>query len=149
MVAENDREQAKRGASLLEKAALLEHGGLFLTKANGERVFTEMPVSLLRIIQNMLVVVGGTDEVSLFGRQDEVSPEKAAELLGVSRPIVYQRMDAGKLPFREVGTHRRILASDVAKLKKFEDRRRTFAAKLSADTEDLEENYDKPGPSTP
>jgi hypothetical protein len=56
-------------------------------------------------------------------------------------------MDAGKLPFRQVGTHRRIRAADVAQLKKFEDRRRTFAAALSADTEDLEKNYAQPGKS--
>jgi hypothetical protein len=36
--------------------------------------------------------------------------------------------------------HRMIRAADVVELKQFEDRRRTFAAALSADTEDLEEN---------
>jgi excisionase family DNA binding protein len=65
--------------------------------------------------------------------------------LGISRPIVYQRMDAGKLPFREVGTHRRVLLTDVLQLKEAEDRRRKFAAALGADTEDLEANYAKPG----
>jgi hypothetical protein len=33
-----------------------------------------------------------------------------------------------------------IRAADVVELKQFEDRRRTFAAALSAKTEDLEEN---------
>jgi hypothetical protein len=42
-VEEIDREQAKKGASFLERASVLEHGGLFLTKADGERVMTEMP----------------------------------------------------------------------------------------------------------
>jgi hypothetical protein len=56
-------------------------------------------------------------------------------------------MDTGRLPFRQVGTHRRIRTADVAELKKFEDRRWTFAAALSADTEDLEENDAQPGKS--
>jgi hypothetical protein len=57
-------------------------------------------------------------------------------------------MDAGRLPFRQVGTHRRIRAADVAALKRFEDRRRSFAAALSADTEDLEENHAEPDQGT-
>jgi excisionase family DNA binding protein len=146
---EAEREQAKQGASFLERASVLPHGGLFLTKADGERVLAEMPASLLRAMQSVLASIAETGEAFVFKPEDEVSPERAAEMLGVSRPIVYQRMDAGKLPFRQIGTHRRIRATDVAKLKQFEDRRRTFAAALSADTEDLEENYAQPGQSTP
>jgi excisionase family DNA binding protein len=100
-------------------------------------------------MQSVLATIAETGEAFVFKPEDEVSPERAAEMLGVSRPIVYQRMDTGKLPFRQVGTHRRIRATDVARLKQFEDRRRTFAAALSADTEDIEENYAQPGQSTP
>ena len=146
-VEEIDREQARKGASFLGRASVLEHGGLFLTKADGERVMAEMPASLLRAMQSLLAAVAEAGTAFVFKPEDEVSPERAAELLGVSRPIVYQRMDTGRLPFRQVGTHRRIRAADVAELKQFEDRRRTFAAALSADTEDLEENYAQPGKS--
>ena len=65
----------------------------------------------------------------------------AAKILGISRPMVCQRRDSDRLPFREVGAHRRVLMADVLKLKAFEDRRRAFARTLSADTEDLEQNY--------
>jgi excisionase family DNA binding protein len=146
-VEESDREQARKGASLLERASLLEHGGLFLTRTDGERVMAEMPASLLRAMQSLLTALAEAGVAFVFRPEDEVSPERAAELLGVSRPIVYQRLDSGKLPFRQVGTHRRIRATDVAELKQFEDRRRAFAVALSADTEDLEENYAKPGKS--
>jgi excisionase family DNA binding protein len=146
-VEEPDREEARKGASFLERAAVLEHAGLFLTKADGERVMAEMPASLLRAMQSLLAAVAEGGTAFVFKPEDEVSPERAAELLGVSRPIVYQRMDAGRLPFRQIGTHRRIRVADVAELKQFEDRRRNFAAALSADTEDLEENYAPPGKS--
>jgi excisionase family DNA binding protein len=106
-----------------------------------------MPASLLRAMQSFLAAVSESGATFVFKPEDEVSPERAAEMLAVSRPIVYQRMDTGKLPFRHVGTHRRIRASDVVELKKSEDRRRSFAAALSADTEDLEENYAQPGKS--
>jgi len=126
---------------------VLERGGLYLTKADGEKVMAEMPASLLRAMQSLLAAVAESGTAFIFKPEDGVSPEPAAELLGVSRPIVYQRMDTGKIPFRQVGTHRRLRAADVARLKQFEDRRRSFAAALSADTEDLEENFAQPGRS--
>jgi len=52
-VADHGREQARKGANFLERAAVLEHGGLFLTKANGEHVMAEMPASLLRTLQRV------------------------------------------------------------------------------------------------
>ena len=146
-VQDTEREDARKGASFLERASVLAHGGFFLTKADGEKVLAEMPVSLLAAMKNILAALAESGEALIIKSDAEVSPEKAAEILGISRPLVYQRMDSGKLPFRQVGTHRRIRAADVAALKQFEDRRRSFAAALSADTEDLEENYAEPDKS--
>ena len=146
-VEEPDREQARTAADFLERACALGHGGLFLTTADGETVTAEMPVALLSAMQSVLATLASAGEAFVFKPADEVSPERAAEVLGISRVIVDQRMDTGRLPFRQVGMHRMIRAADVVELKQFEDRRRTFAAALSADTEDLEENYAQPGKS--
>jgi excisionase family DNA binding protein len=146
-VQDAEREEAKKGASFLERASVLSHGGLFLTNSNGEKVLEEMPVSLLVAMKNILAALAESGEALILKSEAEISPEKAAEILGISRPLVYQRMDSGRLPFRQVGTHRRIRAADVAALKQFEDRRRSFATALSADTEDLEQNYAKPDQS--
>jgi excisionase family DNA binding protein len=138
-VLDAEREEAKKAASFLERAST--HSGLFLTLANGEQVLAEMPASLLAAMKNVLVALAENGETFVIKSDAEVSPEKAAEILGISRPLVYQRMDSGRLPFRQVGTHRRVRAADVAALRQFEDQRRSFAAALSADTEELEENY--------
>ena len=147
-VEETEREEARKGANFLERAAMLEHGGLFLTNVNGKKVTVEMPTSLLRLMKSILATLAETGEALLVNPEQEISPEKAAEILGISRPLVYQRMDTGKLAFRQVGTHRRIRVEDVVTLKRLEDQRRSFAADLSADTEDLEENYAKPDQSS-
>jgi excisionase family DNA binding protein len=138
-VLDAEREEAKKAASFLERAST--HSGLFLTLANGEQVLAEMPASLLAAMKNVFVALAENGETLVIKSDAEVSPEKAAEILGISRPLVYQRMDSGRLPFRQVGTHRRVRAADVAALRQFEDQRRSFAAALSADTEELEENY--------
>jgi excisionase family DNA binding protein len=139
-----DREEIRKGASCLAGATTLAHAGLFFFKSNGQKVTAELPASVLRLLQHVMNTVAESGEAFLLPLNEEVSPEKAAELLGISRPIVYQRMDSGKLPFRQVGTHRRIRTADIAKLKEFEDNRRAFAAAISADTEMLETNYGQP-----
>jgi len=146
-VKDTDREEARRGVSFLEHASISAHGGLFLTKADGERISAEMPVSLLDALKDIFAALAESGEALLLKLDAEVSPEKAGEILGISRPLVCHRMDSGKLPFRQAGTHRRIRTADVATLKQFEDKRRSFALALSEDTEDLEENYAEFGKS--
>jgi excisionase family DNA binding protein len=146
-VLDSEREEAKKAASFLERATT--HSGLFLTLANGDQVLAEMPASLLAAVKDVLVALAESGETFVMKSDAELSPEKAAEILGISRPLVYQRMDSGRLPFRQVGTHRRVRAVDVAALRQFEDQRRSFAAALSADTEDLEDNYAEPDKSAP
>jgi excisionase family DNA binding protein len=148
-VEDSDLKRVKDGIAFLERAATLAHGGLFLTTPSGENLFAEMPASVLRLMQRVMATMVDSHEAFLLRADEEVSPEKAAELLGVSRPIVYQRMDSGRLPFRQVGTHRRIRAADIAELKRFEDRRQTFAAAISADTEELEAPNARPSPRAP
>jgi excisionase family DNA binding protein len=50
----------------------------------------------------------------LFTRGDaEVTPNEAAELLGMSRPQVRKLMDQDVLDFRKVGAHHRIRVSSI------------------------------------
>lgn len=132
----SERDEARRGAKFLSSAAMLKHAGLFVTQADGEMVAAEMPPSLLRAMKSILTALAETGEVLLLRSAPEISPEKAAEILGISRPLVYQRMDSGKLPFRLVGRHRRVLVNDVMILKRLEDHRRGLADALDIDTEE-------------
>lgn len=68
----------------------------------------------------------------------DISLDEATEILDLAPSMVLQRMDSGKLPFTVDQGVRRVLLADVLRLKEAEDRRRSFAAKLGADTEDLE-----------
>ncbi|MGQ0561166.1 MAG: excisionase family DNA-binding protein [Gemmatimonadota bacterium] len=43
----------------------------------------------------------------------DISPQKAADLLNVSRPYVILLLNAGEIPFRMVGKRRRLRTSDV------------------------------------
>jgi excisionase family DNA binding protein len=67
-------------------------------------------------ITKLMHEVQADDPVFLLRRSQEISPEQAAQLLGVSRPLVYKLLDEGSLPFRQIGTHRKIAVGDVLKL---------------------------------
>jgi len=142
------RGDAKKGASLLERATARDRVDLSLTKPSGERASLELSPEIVEALRLVLDRMADSNEVLLLNADAELTPEQAAKVLGISRPLVYQRMDDGRLPFREVGTHRRVILSDVLRLKGFEERKRAAARELADDADDTEVNHGRRGGTT-
>src|SRR5262249_24870410 len=81
------------------------------------------------------------EQVALLAAEREVSPNEAAEILGMSRPLVVRRMDVSDLPFRYVGKHRRAKLGDVLALKAHTDAQREAREGVGEDAEDLRRRY--------
>jgi excisionase family DNA binding protein len=77
-----------------------------------------LPESLTALVIRALLRAADGKKIVLVEEGEEVSPEKAAEVLHVSRPFLVKRLDAGELPFHGVGSHRRILMSDLIEYKR-------------------------------
>ena len=75
---------------------------------------------VLELLEALAAALRRGGDVTLLEQDEQVSPNVAAELLGVSRPHLLSFMDAGALAFSRVGTHRRIRTRD---LMEFNERR--------------------------
>jgi excisionase family DNA binding protein len=97
-----------------------------------------LPESLINLFSQALTKAAAGKKVVLVEEDDEVSPEKAAEFLHVSRPFLVKQLDAGEIPFHLVGTHRRILMSDIIEYKrKRKERTREILQQMREDAEEL------------
>jgi excisionase family DNA binding protein len=86
---------------------------LTLTGADGRRLEATAPAFALRLLAQVLEEMAAGRPVTLIPSNAELTTHQAADLLGVSRPYLIKQLEAGKIPFRKVGTHRRIRYDDL------------------------------------
>ena len=68
----------------------------------------------------------------------ELTAQRAAELLNISRPSLIQLLNEGRIAFRKVGTHRRVrLDAVIAYKRQAEAERRAALAELAAYDQEL------------
>lgn len=97
-----------------------------------------LPDSVLHVLVAALKELAKGKHVSVVAAEAEMTTQQAADLLLVSRPYLIGLLDAGKIPYRKVGTKRRILAADVLAYKaKDRVRRRKLLDELSAESQQL------------
>jgi excisionase family DNA binding protein len=91
--------------------AALDHSraaSILLTTDTGEQPRVEVPPAALRVIGQLLGAMSQGQSIALMPMERELTTVEAAHYLNVSRPFVIKEMEAGRLPFRKVGTHRRV-----------------------------------------
>lgn len=72
-----------------------------------------LPPRVLRLFADLLGRMSLRQPVALVPHKYELSTQEVAALLNVSRPYVVKQLENGMIPFRKVGTHRRILFEDL------------------------------------
>lgn len=89
-----------------------------------------VPAEALKMLIEILDHLEDGVAVSIVPMNAELTSQQAADLLGVSRPYLIDRVlePSGPLPFRTVGRHRRIRFSDLDSYRKADALRRKRAA---------------------
>lgn len=81
----------------------------------------ELPESLCPILLQVAEALSNNMAVAVVPLAQKVTTQQAAELLGISRPTLIRLLDAGRVPYERVGTHRRLRLRDVLRYR--EERR--------------------------
>lgn len=86
---------------------------IFVVDGEGEPDPVKLPANVFRTLVRVLVEMGNGNAVAVVPVQAELTTQQAADLLNVSRPHLIGLLEKGELPFRMVGTHRKLKARDV------------------------------------
>ena len=110
-----------------------------MTVRNKQSPYRQEPYNLLT---DLLTQIAQGNAVTLIPIHAELTTQEAANFLNVSRPHVVKLLDSGEIPFRKVGTHRRILFEDLRKYKQdIDDRRLETLSELTAQAQELGMGY--------
>jgi excisionase family DNA binding protein len=101
-----------------------------------------IPLEAFELFVQILNQMASGNAVMIVPYHAELTTQQAAELLNVSRPFLVQLLKEKKLPFRAVGTHRRIRFTDLMEYKKADDeRRQKVLDELTAESQKLGLDY--------
>ena len=102
----------------------------------------ELPAAAVRVLVELLAAMAEGNAVTLIPIHAELTTQQAADLLGVSRPFLIKQLEDDIIAYRRVGTHRRVLFSDLMKYKYEIDEKRINALdELTQQAQELDIGY--------
>jgi excisionase family DNA binding protein len=75
--------------------------------------FINVPKKALELLFYIVSTMAEGRSISLIPSDSDVSTQQAADILNVSRPHVVKLLEKGIIPYKKVGSHRRIKLQDV------------------------------------
>jgi hypothetical protein len=136
-LSDKDRKTAKPLGEVLGKLGKGDRVEVRVRRKSGKDEVLSLPPKAAALLEAALDHLLQGERVVVLAEDVEISPNDAAEILGMSRPLVVHRMDVGDLPFRYIGKHRRAKLKDVLVFKKKIDAQQATMEALADDAEDL------------
>jgi excisionase family DNA binding protein len=111
---EEETQMVKAAEKMLMKSLDHSRAATITVEAeDGTAPTVAVPPQVLKVIAQALGLMAQGRPIVLMPEKHELSTVEAANFLNVSRPFVIKEIDAGRLKHRMVGSHRRILYTDL------------------------------------
>lgn len=117
-----DMPTTKEGTQIRALRLLVQEGSVKVIGSKGCKV--ELPRSVAGLLDEILKNLQVGKAVSIVPKQQPLTTQRAANLLGVSRPFLVRLVEEGKLPFHLVGSPRRVYLKDLLAYQKRRDKER-------------------------
>jgi excisionase family DNA binding protein len=141
----NPTSPSKRESELAEASGrlLAKYGKKDVkVKLEGQEEPLVLPASVVQLLKQALSEIARGHAVTLVSLETELSAHQAADVLKVSRPFLIKLLEQGHIPYRMVGSHRRIELKDVLAYKQASDaERREALRELTKQAQELNMGY--------
>lgn len=137
-----DVERARASGQQLASLARLGAPLTLRVRDAGQEQTIELPAGAVKLLQAILEDMASGRAVTIVPQSAELTTQQAADFLNVSRPYLVSLLEDEKLPFRKVGSHRRVRFEDILLFKQREDaERHKVLDQLVAEAQDLKMGY--------
>jgi excisionase family DNA binding protein len=113
------------GTQIRELNRMLQGGTPALVGAGGEKL--KLPDAVFRLLKDIVRNMQLGRAIILIPENQQLTTQRAADLLGVSRPHLIKLLEAGELPYHKAGSHRRTYLRDLVAYQKRRDAERKLA----------------------
>ena len=112
-------------------------------RIQGSDEIVAIPLKALKLLNSIISNMAQGKSIALMPTDAEITTQQAAEILNVSRPHVIKLLEKGEIPYRKVGSHRRILLQDILEYEsKFRSDRRKKLDHLAKEAQKLNLGYE-------
>lgn len=128
--------------ALFPHASEQMHVQLEFVSSTGMSNSARIPPLALKLLVDILRQMASGDALSILPIRKDVTTQEAAEILNVSRPFVIGLLQKNEIPFRMVGSHRRIPLAALLEYKRRTDAIRDETLDfLTAEAQELKLGY--------
>ena len=113
---------------------LLRQGEPALVGPHGERA--TLPGPLLDLLRSIVANLERGHSLVVMPEEQHLTTQRAAGLLGMSRPYLIRLLDQGEIPYHRVGKHRRVALHHVLAYARLRSERRSALDKMARDAFD-------------